>query len=92
MACNGRTLLSDPQQTQVHSRLGHNSITDHITTDKPLMNASSIVFVHRTDVGSSDHYLKCFELGRTFDKKGKKQSTFLYKWRVDRLQDKVIRN
>ena len=36
MVCNGRTLLSDPQSTQVQSHLGHKSIIDYIITDKAL--------------------------------------------------------
>ena len=92
MVCNGRTLLSDPQWTRVQSRLGHKSIIDYIITDKALMKASSDVFVDRTDVGSSDHYLVWFELGRTFGRNRKKAKRILYKWRVDRLQDKAIRN
>ena len=56
------------------------------------MKASSDVFVDRMDVESSDHYLVWFELGRTFGRKRKKAKHILYKWRVDRLQDKAIRN
>ena len=56
------------------------------------MKASSDAFVHRTNVGSSDHYLVWFELGRTFGRNRKKAKLILYKWRVDRLQDKTIRN
>ena len=33
MIYNGRTLLCDPQWTQVQSRLGHKSIIDYIITD-----------------------------------------------------------
>ena len=36
MVCNGGTLLSDLQLTQVQSHLGHKSIIDYITTDKAL--------------------------------------------------------
>ena len=66
MVCNGRTLLSDPQWTRVQTRLNHKSIIDYIITDKALMKTSSEVFVDKTDVGSSDHYLVWFELGRNF--------------------------
>ena len=92
MICNGRTMLNDPQWTQVQSRLGHKSIIDYIITDKALMKESSNVFVDRTDIGSSDHYLVWFELGRNFGKSRRKARRILYKWRIDRLQDKEIRN
>ena len=90
--CNGRTKLTDPQWTRVQSRLGHKSIIDYIVTDKVLMNESSNIFVDRTDIGSSDHYLVWFELGRNFAKSRKKVKRILYKWRLDRLQDKEIRS
>ena len=63
-------------------------------TDKALNKESSTVFVDRTDihVGSLDHYLVWFELGRNFGKSRKKAMPILYKWRIDRLQDKEIRN
>ena len=92
MVCNCRTLQSDPQWTRVQSRLGHKSIIDYIITDKALMKASSDVFVDRTDIGSSDHYLVWFELGRSFGRNRKKAKRILYKWRVDRLQDKTTRS
>ena len=44
------------------------------------------------DIGSLDHYLVWFELGRNFGKSRKKAKRILYKWRIDRLQDKEIRN
>ena len=92
MTCNGRTLLADPQWTRVQSRLGHKSIIDYIITDNALMKKSSNVFVDRTDIGSSDHYLVWFELGRNFGKNRNRAKRVLYKWRVDRLQDKTMRN
>ena len=92
MICNGRTKLNDPQWTRVQTRLGHKSIIDYLITDKALMNESSNVFVDRTDIGSSDHYLVWFELGRNFTKSRKKARRILYKWRIDRLQDKEIRD
>ena len=60
----------------VQSHLGHRSIIDYIITDKALMQASSNVFVDRTDVRPSDHYLVWFELERTFGRNRKKQSAF----------------
>ena len=72
MICNGRTMLNDPQWTRVQNRLGHKSIIDYIITDKALMEESSDVFVDKTDIGSSDHYLVWFELGRNFGKSRKK--------------------
>ena len=39
--CNGRTMLKDPQSTQVQNLLGHTSIIDHIITDRALMKESS---------------------------------------------------
>ena len=70
--CNGRTMLKDPQWTRVQNRLGHKSIIDYIITDRALMKESSNVFVDSTDIGSSDHYLVWFELGRNFGKSRKK--------------------
>ena len=90
--CNGRTMLKDPQWTRVQNRLGHKSIIDYIITDRALMKESSNVFVDSTDIGSSDHYLVWFELGRNFGKSRKKARRILYKWRIDRLQDKETRN
>ena len=90
--CNGRTVLEDPQWTRVQNRLGHKSIIDYIITDRALMRESSNVFVDSTDIGSSDHYLVWFELGRNFGKSRKKARRILYKWRIDRLQDKETRN
>ena len=49
-------------------------------------------FVDITDIRSSDHYLVWFELGRNFGKSRKEAKRILYKWRVDRLQDKMIRS
>ena len=74
--CNGRTMLKDPQWTRVQNRLGHKSIIDYIITDRALMKESSNVFVDSTDIGSSDHYLVWFELGRNFGKSRKKQGAF----------------
>ena len=92
--CNGRTMLEGPQWTRVQNRLGHKSIIDYIITDRALMKESSNVFVDSTDtcIGSSDHYLVWFELGRNFGKSRKKARRILYKWRRDRLQDKETRN
>ena len=92
--CNGRTMLEDPQWTRFQNRLGHKSIIDYIITDRALMKESSNVFVDTcsTDIGSSDHYLVWFELGRNFGKSRKKARHILYKWRIDRLQDKETRN
>ena len=56
------------------------------------MKESSNVFVDSTDIGSSDHYLVWFELGRNFGKSRKKARRILYKWRIYRLQDKEARN
>ena len=56
------------------------------------MKESSTFFVDKTDIGWSDHYLVCFELGRKFGKSWKKAQRILYKWRIARLQDKEIRN
>ena len=97
MICNGRTLVSDPQWTWIQNRLNQKSIIDYIITDKALMKTSSDIFVHKTDiqnthVGSSDHYLVWFELGRNFARSRNKAKRILYKWQVDRLQDKTIRN
>ena len=61
-------------------------------TDRALMKESSNFFVDSTDIGSSDHYLVWFELGRNFGKSRKKARRILYKWRIDRLQDKETRN
>ena len=85
-------MLNDPQWNQVQSCLGHKSISDYIITDKALMKESSNVFVDRTDIGSSDHYLVWFELGRNFGRSSKKARRILYKRQIDRLQDKEIRN
>ena len=90
--CNGRSLSTDPQWTRVQNRLNHKSIIDYLITDKAVMKASSDVFVDKTDIGSSDHYLVWFELGRNFGRNRKKTMRFLYKWRVDRLHDKVVRD
>ena len=76
MICNGRTILNDRQWTRVQRHLGHKSAIDYVITDKALMKESSSVFVGRTDIGSSDHYLVWFELGRNFVRVGKKQGTF----------------
>ena len=56
------------------------------------MKASSDSFVHTTDIGSSDHYLVWFELQKNFSKSRNKAKRSMYKWQVDRLQDKAIRN
>ena len=40
----------------------------------------------------TDHYLVWFELGTNFSRSRKKARHILYKWRIDRLQDKEIRN
>ena len=77
MVCNCRSLLFDSQWTQLQSHLGHKSIIVYNITDKALMKALSNVLVEdRTDVGSSDHYLVWFELGKTFGRNKKKQSAF----------------
>ena len=85
-------MLKDPQWTRVQNCLGHKSIIDYtcIITDRALMKESSNVFVGSTDihVGSSDHYLVWFELGRNFGKSRKKARLVLYKWRIDRLQNR----
>ena len=60
--------------------LCHKSITDYLITNKFLMNSSNDVFVDKTDIGSSDHYLVWFELGRNFGKSRKKAKHILYKW------------
>ena len=80
MVCNGRALLSDPQCTWVQSHLGHKSIINYIITNTALMKASSNVFVNRAYVGSSDHYLVWFELGRSFGRNRKKAKCILHKW------------
>ena len=64
---------------------------DYTITEKALMKAPSDIFEERMDIGSSDHYLVWFELGRTSDRNRKKTNHILYKWQVDRLQDKAIR-
>ena len=43
------------------------------------MKASNNVFVGKMDVGSSDHYLVWFELGRTFGRNKKKAKCISYK-------------
>ena len=40
------------------------SIIDYIIVDNLLMKSSSDVIVDETNIGSSDHYLVSFELGR----------------------------
>ena len=77
MICNGRTMLNDPQWTRVQNRLGHKSIIDYIITDKALMKESSDLFVDKTDIGSSDHYLVWFELGRNFGRSRKSKAHFV---------------
>ena len=56
------------------------------------MKTLSNILVDRTDTGSSDHDLVWFELGKTFGRGRKEVKRCLYKWRVDRQQDKAIRN
>ena len=56
---------------------------DYIITDKALMKELSNVFVHRTGIGSSDHYLVRFQSGRNFGKSRKKARCILYKWQID---------
>ena len=53
----------------------------------------SDVFVHKSDIVLSDHYVVWFELGKNFGRSGKKARRILYKWRIDtcRLQDKEIK-
>ena len=92
MICNGRTLLCDTHWTRVKSCLGHKSTIDCIITEKALIKAWSNFFLDRTIIGSSDHYLVWLELERKFSKGKKKAMLILYKWWVNRLQDKAIRN
>ena len=66
MICNERTMLTDPQWTQVQNCLGYKSIIDHIITDKALMKELSNVFVAKTDISLSDHYSVLFDYGRNF--------------------------
>ena len=80
MICNGRTMLNDPQWTRVQNCLGHQSIIDYVITDKALIKELSDLFVDKTDIGSSDHYLVWFKLGRNFGNSRKKSRQFLYKW------------
>ena len=56
------------------------------------MKTSSEVFVNKTDIGLSEHYVVWFELGRNFGRSRKNARRILYKWRIDRLQDKEMRN
>ena len=78
MIRNGKTMLNGSQWTRVQNCLGHKSIINYIITDKTLMKELSNVFVDRTDIGSSDHYLHVvwFELGRNFGKSRKKKGIF----------------
>ena len=67
----------------MQSHLGNKSVIDYIITDKALMKTSRNVFVDRTDVRSSDHYLVWFELGRFLVGVGKKQSAFYINGKID---------
>ena len=92
MICNGRTVLSDPQWTRVQERLGQKSIIDYFINDQALMKKSSSVFVDKTDIGSSDHYLAWFELAKAFSRRSRKTKRIVYRWRIDKLHDKTIRS
>ena len=56
------------------------------------MKALSEFFVDRTVIRSSDHYLVWFELGKNFARGRNKAKHSVYKWQIDRLQGKTIRN
>ena len=79
MICNGRTSVYDPHWIWVQTCLNQKSIIDYIITDKALTSALSNVFVDKTDIRSSDHYLVWFELGRNFARSRNKAKHFLYK-------------
>ena len=73
-------MLNDPRRTRITNRLDRKSIIDCIITNKALMKESCDVFVNKTGIGLSEHYLVCFALERNFGKSREKARTFWCEW------------
>ena len=54
------------------------------------MDASGDLHVDTTDIGCSDHYLVCMELGRT-TKTTRKAKRVIRKWRLERFDDEEVK-
>ena len=90
VVCNGRWFTVEPQWTRARPSLEQRSIIDYIVTDSNLLQVSGSVQVDTMDIGNSNHFLVWMELGRTV-KTTKQQKRVIKKWRIERFQDKKVR-
>ena len=80
--------MTEPEWTSIHPGLKQKSIIDYIINDMQMLKQSGKLFVNRTDIGISDHFLLWLELGR-LTKRHTKGKCVIKKWRLDRFDDNI---